>query len=76
MADQVGGGKAGVRMEVLWIAIYCANPKPNPGSQSGSQSHRGLGRQALWIMWEYEFVTTILIWPLIHPRMCEMGSSI
>ena len=78
----VGKGQAGeenicvgARAKSFWISIYCANPRPNPGYQASSWSHRGLGRQALWIIWEYNLVTDIVIWPLSQPCTCEMGPS-
>ena len=73
------GGKnkcADVRGKLFWRAIYFANPRPDVGSQSSSRSRRGLGSQAPRIICEYDFVTAIVIRPLIHPRTCEMGSSI
>ena len=65
----------GVRAKLFWRAIYCAKPRPDPGSQSGSRSRRGLGRRAPRIMRECDLTTTILNWPLTQPRTCERGSS-
>ena len=50
-----------VREKLFWPAIYCANPRPNARSQSGSRSYRGLGSQALRIICEYDLVTVIVI---------------
>ena len=74
----VGGGKkcASVRVKLFWHAIYCAKPRPNIKSQSGSQSRRGMWGRAPQIMREYNLVTAILIRPLTQPHTCEMGSSI
>ena len=78
-----GGGHSGgkkkfadSRVKLFWRAIYCANPRPNPGSQSGSRSCRGLKSRAPRIMLEYGLAIAIAIRPLIQPRTCEMGSSI
>ena len=65
----------------MWVklfrrAVYCANPTPEPDSQSGSMSRRGLGRRASLIMREYDLATAIAIRPITQPCTCEMGSSI
>ena len=73
------GGKTyyyGVRAKLLWCVIYCANMRPDPGSQSVSRSCREMGIQALQIMWDYDLTTSIAIRPLTHLRMCERGSSV
>ena len=76
-----GGGHWGknicssVRAELFWCPIYCANRRPDPKYQYGSWYRRGLGRQSLWIIQEYDLTTVISIWPMNHPRTCEMGSS-
>ena len=81
--DQGGGGRgrvggeklcAIVHAKLFWIVIYCANLRPNPGSQSGSQSRRGIGRQAPQIMREYDLPAVVAIHPLTCPRKREMGS--
>ena len=83
-ANEGGGGRgqaggeincAGVRVKLFWRAIYCAKPRPDPGSQSGSRSCRGLGRRDPQIMREYDLVTAIAIWLLTQPHTCERGSS-
>ena len=66
---------AGVCAKLFWRAIYCAKPRPDPGSQSGSWSHRGLGRRSPRIMWQYNLLTAIAIRLLIQPCTCGMGSS-
>ena len=72
----IGGSLfARVRAKLFWCVIYCNNPRPNPESQTGSRSRRGLGRRYLQIMREYALMTAIEIWLLTHIRMCEMGSS-
>ena len=48
---------------------------PDPESQSGSQSRRGLGRKSLQIMRAYDLATAISIQPLTQPCTFEMGSS-
>ena len=35
-----------VRVKLFWRAIYCANPRPEPDSQSRYLSRRGMGRKA------------------------------
>ena len=78
------GGRAGarwfffcvsVRAKLFWHTIYCAKPRPDPKSHSGSRSRRGLGRRDPQITREYELVTAIAIRPLTHPHTWEMGSS-
>ena len=73
----VGGKKyyVGVRTKLFWRPIYCAKPRTNPGSQSGSRPRRVLVRQAPWIMQEYELTTVIVIHLLTHPQTCDRGSS-
>ena len=61
---------ASVQAKLFW----CANPRPNPKYQSGSQSCRGLGRQDQRITREYNCATAISIWSLTWPRTCEMCS--
>ena len=41
---------ADVRTKLFWHLIYCANLRSDAGPQSGSQSRRGLGSQALRII--------------------------
>ena len=60
----------------FWCTIYCTNHRTKPDSQSGSLSHRGMVKWAPRIIYEYNLATTVDIWPLIQPRMCDMGSSI
>ena len=67
---------AGERTELFWLMIYCANPRPNPGSQSGSRSLRGLGRRAPQNMGENNLTTAIATLPLTQPCTCRMGSLI
>ena len=55
--------------------IYGPKTRPYTKSQSGSQSHRGHRRRALWMMIEYDLAKAILILTLTQPRMCEVGSS-
>ena len=76
--SNAGGEKsyAGVRTKLFWREIYCAKPRTNPESHSGSWYHRGLGRRSHRIMQEYNLTTTIMIRQLIHPHTCKMGSSI
>ena len=55
------GGRAGtcwwqklfmdLRAKLFWKPIYCFNLIPNPNSQSGSWSNRGLGKISSCIMW-------------------------
>ena len=66
---------AGVRAKLFWLSIYCAKPKLDPGSQSGSWYLRGMGRRAPWIIQEYGFVTTIAIRPSTQPGTRERGYS-
>ena len=66
---------ASVRAKLFWCAIYCANPKPDPKSQSGSQSCRGMERRAPQIMQEFDLTNAITIHLLTNPRTCEMGPS-
>ena len=40
--------------KIFWHVIYCANPTPKLGSRSGSLTHKGLGRQAPWIIQDYD----------------------
>ena len=84
MRGRGGGGQvhaggdffcAGVHAKLFWIAIYCAKPRPNPGSQSGYRSCMGMGRQVPWIMREYYLVTAIAIGLLTQLRTRERGSS-
>ena len=67
---------ASVCTELFWCKIYCAKPRPDPESQSISQSRRGLGSHSPRIMREYILESAIVIWPLTQPHTCEMGSSI
>ena len=60
--------------ELLWLTIYCSKTSTNTGYQSGSWSLRGLWRQDLRIMKEYDLTTAIAIRPLTQLRTCEMGS--
>ena len=81
--DEGGGrGRVGgknsyviVRKILLWRAVYCVKPRPDPKLQSVSWSFRGLGRRALRIIQEYDLVNTIDIQPLTQPCMGEMGYS-
>ena len=85
VAQSVKGGKYEVGQDtkeffwvlpkLFWRVIYCANLRPKPDYQSGSLSHRVLGRQDPWIISEYNLTTTISIRPLIQTCMREMGSS-
>ena len=73
------GGKTsyeGMHTELFWRTIYFSKPRPDPGSYPRFRSRRGLGRQAPQIIREYNLAIAIAIWSLIHPRTCEMGSSI
>ena len=67
---------AGVRTELFWLMIYCANPRPNPGSQSGSRSRRVLGWRAPRNMGQNNLMTAIAVRLLTYPCMCKMGSLI
>ena len=67
---------ARVCAKLFWIVIYCSNLRPEPNSQSGSLSHRGMGSQYPLIMCYCGCATAILIQMLIHPHTCKMGSSI
>ena len=58
----------GVRTKLFWHAIYCAKLRSNPGSQSGSQYRRILGRQVPCIMLKYDLTAVITIQSLTHPR--------
>ena len=73
-----GGVKlsADVRAKLFWCVIYCANPRPDAGSQSGSRSCKVLGSRAPQVIFGYDPATKNLIRPLIQPRTCEMGPSI
>ena len=62
---------AGVDKKLFLRDIYCANTRPNPGSQSGSWSHRVLRRRYLQIMRKYDLETAIAIRTLNQPRTCE-----
>ena len=64
-----------VCLELFWHVSYCAKPRPNPESQSGSWYPMVLGRRDPCIMQEYNLATTIVIRKLTHTRTCEMGSS-
>ena len=82
MRDQGGGGQeggkifcAGVRTNLLWRKIYCAKTRPNPRSQYGSKSCRGMARKFPRIMQEYDLATAITICPLNQPRTWDMGLS-
>ena len=63
------------REKWFWRAIYCAKLKPDPESQPGSCSCRGLWRLSTRIMWYYNLATAIVIWKLTQPHIFEMGSS-
>ena len=62
--------------KLFWSVIYCANPRPEPDTHSGSLSCRGLGIWYPRIIWEYNLAIVIAIWPLTHSCTCEMVSSI
>ena len=66
---------AGVSAKLFWLAIYCAKPRPDTESQSGSRSRRVMERRAQHIMWEYNLTAAIEIWPLTQPHTYEIGSS-
>ena len=81
-ANEGEGGDAGsknafvgVRTKLFWRAIYFFKPRKNHRSQSSSLSCRGIGRQNMQIMQEYNLMTTIVIRTLTQPRMCERGFS-
>ena len=62
--------------KIFWRVIYCANPRPEPDSQSGFMSHRALCIRAPRIIWEYDLATAIATRTLTNPHTCEMVSSI
>ena len=62
--------------KLLWRTIHCANTIYLPDFQSGSLSCRGLWRQDIWIIQEYNLAITIKIRPLTQPHTCKMGSSL
>ena len=66
---------AGEQVKLFWIVIYCNNPRPNPGSQSGSWSCWVLEIWAPQIMRECYLATVSTIQPLTQTGTCEMGSS-
>ena len=67
---------AQVCKKLFWRAIYYTNTRPEPDSQSGSMSCKGLGIQALWIIHEYNLATNIAIQLLTQHHTWKMGSSI
>ena len=62
-------------VKLFWRKIYCASTRPEPDSQSGSRSWKGLGRRAPQSMCKYDCVTAVAISPLIHPLTWETGYS-
>ena len=65
----------GVCAELLWIVIYCAKTRLDPGYQYGYQYLRGLGRRSPWIIQEYNLMDAIAIRSLTHTHTCERGYS-
>ena len=61
--------------ELLWLAIYWAESRPNSGSQSSSWFCRGLSIWAPCIIRYYNLATVVAIRMLTQQRMFEMGSS-
>ena len=47
---------------------------PYPGSQCVYRYRKGLGKQDIRIVWEYNIVTATEIPPLTQPHTCERGS--
>ena len=84
-ANEGGGGRChkfvknlftDVQEKLFWGLIYCANPRPDAGSQYGSCFRGGLGSRYLRIIREYTLTNNIAIRTLIQPCTCEMVSSI
>ena len=72
----VGGERlcTSVRTELFCDIIYWAKARPDPKFQSSSWYCRGLGRQTLRIMQDYNVTNKIEIQTLTQPRTCEMVS--
>ena len=51
---------ANVLAKLFWRAIYCDNPRPDAGSQSGYWSFKGLGSRYPCIICKYDLVAEIV----------------
>ena len=66
---------AWVGTKLFWHAIYCANPNLKHDSQSGSLSHKWLGRQSPKIL-DYFTDLNLPLTLLLHPWNDVEGSAL